>query len=389
MLAFRNATIVAGCVVSIAGFGGGVYAEPPATGSWRTVGSTAVGHESAGLALLLDGRVLVAGGHALTRGRKWVLIDSAELYDPKTETWQATGSLVEKRQGIWSLVVLKSGKVLLAGEHDTLSGAELYDPETGKWSATGKLNTGRGGHTTTLLPDGRVLIAGGIDYSADGTPIFASAELYDADKGTWSATGSMAVSRFKHTAVVLASGEVLVAGGTSTEPSNDRALASAEIYNPVAGTWRTVGSMTAGRELVKALLLPDGKILAVGGSIGHFGKYKALASAEIFDPKTERWSSTGALLQARTQFTITSLDDGRVLVVGGARPYTSALATAEIYDPTSGTWSAAGAMKTPRWNHRAVLMPNGNVLFVGGCDLLGELTSVELYTPGRLHGSQQ
>lgn len=377
-----TATIAAGCIALLAGIVSAASAEPVVAGSWRTVGSTAVGHESAGLALLSDDRVLVAGGHALTRGRKWVLIDAAELYDPKTETWQATGPLVEKRQGIWSLVVLKSGKVLLAGEHDTLSGAELYDRETGKWSATGKLVTGRGGHTTTLLPNGKVLIAGGIDYSADGTPIFASAELYDPDKGTWSATGSMTVSRFKHAAVLLASGEVLVAGGTSTEPSNNRPLASAEIYNPVAGTWRTVGSMATGRELVKMQVLRDGTVLAVGGSVGHFGKYMALASAEIFDPTTELWTSTAALAEARTQFTMTLLGDGRVLVAAGVRPYTTALSTAEIYDPTSGTWSAAGSMKTPRWNHRAVLLPNGDVLVVGGCDRLGELTSVELYSPG-------
>lgn len=367
---------------------GSAIAEPNAIGRWRTVGSTAVGHESAGLALLGDGRVLVAGGHALTRGRKWVLIDSAELYDPKTETWQATGPLVEKRQGIWSLVVLKNGKVLLAGEHDTLIGAELYDPATGKWSTTGKLLTGRGGHTTTLLTNGKVLIAGGIDYSADGTPIFDSAELYDPDKATWGGAGSMAASRFKHAAVRLASGEVLVFGGTSTEPSNDRALASAEIYNPVAGTWRTVDSMAAGRELAKTILLPDGKVLAVGGSTGHVGKRKALGSAEVFDPKTGRWTSTGALAEARTQFSMTLLQDGRVLVVGGARPPASALSTAEIYDPTSGTWSTAGSMKTRRWNHRAVLLPNGDVLVVGGCDLLGELTSVELYSPG-LRGSEK
>jgi N-acetylneuraminic acid mutarotase len=128
--------------------------------------------------------------------------------------------------------------------------------------------------------------------------------------------------------------------------------------------------MATRRELLKSLLLPDGKVLAVGGSTGHFGKYKALASAEIFDPKTERWTSTAALAEARTQFTMTLLADGRVLVAGGARPYSSALATAEVYDSTSGTWSAAGSLKTPRWNHRALLLPNGDVLVVGGCDLL-------------------
>jgi len=114
----------------------------------------------------------------------------------------------------------------------------------------------------------------------------------------------------------------------------------------------------------------------------------SVAIAEIYDAKTERWTSTGALVDARTQFTMTLLGDGRVLVAGGARPFTSALSTAEIYDPTSGTWSEAGSMKTRRWNHRAVLLPNGDVLVVGGCDLLGELRNVELYSPG-LRGSEK
>ena len=133
-----------------------------------------------------------------------------------------------------------------------------------------------------------------------------------------------------------------------------------------------------------ATRLPDGRVLVTGGSTSN----EVLASAEIYDPKTEHWTSTGALVEARTQFTMTLLGDGRVLVAGGARPFTSALSTAEIYDPISGTWSEAGSMKTPRWNHRAVLLPNGDVLVVGGCDLLGELTNVELYSPG-LRGSKR
>jgi N-acetylneuraminic acid mutarotase len=289
--------------------------------------------------------------------------------------------LVEKRQGIWSVVVLKNGKVLLAGEHDPLTSAELYDPQTGTWSATGKLITGRGGHTTTLLDDGRVLIAGGIDYSADGEPIFASAELFDPDSETWSEIGAMTVARFKHAAVRLLNGDVVVVGGTSTEPSDDRALSSAEVYSPTTGTWRTVGSLATGREQVKAVLLRDGRVLTAGGCVGHFGRYKALASAEVYDPQTERWTASGALSQARTQFSMTLLADGRVLVAGGARPFTSALATAEIYDPATGRWSSAGSMKTKRWNHRAALLPSGDVLVVGGCDVLGELTSVEIYSP--------
>lgn len=377
----RTAMVVSEFLLVILGIGYAAPFDANVAGSWRNVSSTAIGHESAGLTLLADGRVLVAGGHALTRGRRWELIDGCELYDPKTTTWQSTGPLVEKRQAIGSLVALKNGKILLAGEHDPLTSAELYDPRTGKWSATGNLRTGRGGHSSTLLADGKVLIAGGINYTADGTPIFASAELYDPETGNWTETGSMAVPRFKHAAVRLTSGEVLVVGGTSVEPSDRQPLASAEIYNPTTGIWRGVGRLTTAREQVRAVLLADDRVLVTGGAFGPFGKYTALKSTEIFDPDTERWTETGALETARTQFSLTRLSDGRVLAVGGVRRFPAALSSAEVFDPALGAWASAGSMTSGRWNHRAVLLPSGEVLVVGGCDVLGELTSVELFTP--------
>ena len=264
-------------------------AQPASMPLWRSVGPTTDVRESSGLALLPDGRVLVVGGHADTTNQQWRLIGTAELYDPKKESWQPTGSLVQPRQGVGTLVPLGNGKVLLAGEHDSRTGTELYDPGTGKWATTGYLRVGRGGHSTTLLKDGRVLIAGGVDFYAEGTPVFASAELYDPKTERWVATGSMKGPRTLHGAVCLPSGKVLVVGGRPADDTGDP-LASAELFDPASGTWKLTGSMSQERQNHTITLLRDGRVLIAGGGTGTAGDKKNLASAEIYDPQTDRKS---------------------------------------------------------------------------------------------------
>lgn len=375
----RSATYVMGMTAIIA-----LVSPIFAQGVWRVSGATHDPRESTGLVLLPDGRVLVAGGHAQTRrnpdGSRWRLIGTAEVYDPKSETWTLTGPLVEPRQGVSDLTVLANGKVLLAGEHDTRRGAELYDPAAGTWSATGPLAVGRGMHTTTLLLDGRVLVAGGIDYGAEGEPIFASAEIYDPALGTWSTTGAMSGPRFKHRAVRLADGKVLVAGGTDIEPSNNHPLASAELYDPTTGTWSATGPLVQAREMPAIRLLHDGRVLIAGGAIGKFGSYEALATAEIYDPAAGVWTATGSMARDRTQFPMVTLADGRALAIGGATvPRHSALLGVEIFDPASGSWSECAPLAVARWNHRALLMPDGSVLVVGGYNVSGQLTQTEVF----------
>jgi len=131
--------------------------------------------------------------------------------------------------------------------------------QSGTWTATGSLITARYPHTATLLPNGKVLVAGGQDYST----IFASAELYDPASGTWTATGSLNTGRHSHTATLLPNGQVLVAGGPGT---NGVTTASAELYDPASGTWMATGSLNTARFQHTATLLPDGKVLVAGGS---------------------------------------------------------------------------------------------------------------------------
>jgi uncharacterized delta-60 repeat protein len=278
-------------------------------------------------------------------------------------SFSATGSLATARF-YHSATLLPNGKVLIAGGYNAgyLTSAELYDPTSGTFSATGSLGAARYGHTATLLPNGKVLIAGG---SPNGT----SAELYDPASGTFSATGSLTTARSFPTATLLPNGKVLLAGGYTS---------SAELYDPASGTFSATGSMSSARAWHTATLLPNGKVLVAGGAGG--GLY--LSSAELYNPASGTFSATGSLATGRWIHTATLLPNGNVLIVGGyngTSPYY--LNSAELYSPASGTFSATGSLADARDYHSAMLLPNGKVLIVGGGNNTTHLNSAELYDP--------
>jgi hypothetical protein len=314
----------------------------PTTGAFsRTVPlAVARGYDTA--TRLSDGRVLIAGGNPHQWQFEGPFLASAELFDPKADTFGQTGSLATARN-LHSATLLADGRVLIAGGNDTgthsLAVAELYDPKTGTFSSTGSLATARSFHTATLLADGRVLIAGGTSVGWNGPPFLKSAEIYDPKTGRFTGTRPMAVARASHTAMLLADGRVLITGGTDT---GVRSLASAELYDPKTGTFTATGLMTAARTFHEATLLADGRVLVTGGDPagwGYDGPF--LASAEIYDPKTGAFAATGPMANTRTYHTATLLADGRVLVAAGYGDL-GPLASAEIYHPVTGQFSPAG-----------------------------------------------
>src|SRR6266568_2145871 len=239
------------------------------------------------------------------------------------------------------------------------------------WTSTGSMATARHYHTATLLDSGKVLVAGGVPASSAYTGTWlASAELYDPATGTWSATGSLATSRTDHTATLLPSGKVLVVGGSTRDYTGDHVLASAELYDPATETWTGTGSLVTARCEHTATLLKSGMVLVSGGS--------PFASSELYDPATGTWTRTGSLAADEPIWhTATLLNSGRVLVVGGWGA--GALASAELYDKNSGTWSDAGVLAQARRFHTATLLLTGHVLVAGGYnDVDGVLASAEL-----------
>jgi hypothetical protein len=340
--------------------------------------------------LLPDGTVLVAGGEGRTGP-----LASAEVYQPSTGSWTATGSMTEARSQ-YTATLLSDGTVLVTGGYGSLgllASAELYDPGTGSWTATGSMIQARYSHTATRLSDGTVLVAGGAaiytDGDVSGPDPLASAELFDPRTGTWAATGTMGAVRSGHTATLLRNGAVLVAGGGAT-------TGSAELYDSGAGTWTATGSMIEARNDFSATLLLDGRVLVAGGSsILPSGAPGLVASAELFDPDSGTWTPTGNMNGVRAENTATLLLDGTVLVAGGNSGSSAIgfLASAELFDPDSGSWTATGSMIQARDFPLATLLRDGRVLVVGGLHQTGcnpgtpcsgsldPLVSAELYDP--------
>jgi uncharacterized protein (TIGR03437 family) len=223
----------------------------------------------------------------------------AELYDPATGTWSNTGAMNSPRDA-HTMTLLPNGKVLVATGSDRLVAApqtftpirscELYDPQTGTWSLTGELALPRSTPVAALLPNGKVLLAGGTNNNTGLNPT-NTAELYDPATGQWSATGSMAVPRDGTTATVLSNGKVLVAGGYTN--SDALLTRSTELYDPANGTWSSGGEMNRVRSVHTATLLPNGKVLIAAGAENYFDAI-AITGAELFDSGTTAVASVSA-----------------------------------------------------------------------------------------------
>jgi hypothetical protein len=467
----------------------------PTTGTWTLTGSMHFPRSGHTATLLRNGRVLVAGGacnglfFGCDMSSLYAAQSTAELYDPATGTWSATGGMHDGRE-FQTATLLTDGRVLMAGGFSNcddsfctdLSSAELYDPATGKWSVTGSMHASREQHAAALLLSGKVLVAGGLNQGGFGSnrATYATAELYDASAGTWTLTASMAVARLGHTATLLSSGGVLVTGGQTS---------SAEIYEPSAGVWATPGAMSTSRSAHTATLLTGGHVLVTGGvgpdgqpqptaevflagrgplvniapssltyatqlvgttgspqtytvtnlgsapltvsgivvSGAHPSDFRAStdctagqvapgaictvstvfaplatgarsAHVAIADnaPQTPQgatvagfgsgpnaWAPTASMATARDSHTATLLQSGKVLIAGGetsagANPHSSA----ELYDPATRAFSSTGSMTTGRGGAAAILLPNGNVLVAGGKGAnFANLSSAEIYHP--------
>jgi N-acetylneuraminic acid mutarotase len=288
---------------------------------------------------------------------------SLSAFSPSTVIFVPTGSLKTGRMD-HTVTLLADGRALVVGGMTDASGAgtyltsaELYDPTSGVWSTTSDLAPGRSGHTATRLLTGKVLVAGGSNYSNGVRTYLNDAWLFDPATGMWTATGGMVTERSGHTATLLPNGKVLVVGGENRTNDYANPIRTAEVYDPDSGVWSAAGLLKYGRLAHTATLLADGRVLVAGGINGL-----APATSEVYNPTGGDWSTSGQLAVGRYDFTATLLDQIEVLAAGGAR----GRATVEVFSPVTGSWRITGSMITARCCQKATKLAGGKVLVTGG-----------------------
>jgi hypothetical protein len=346
-------------------------------GSWAPAGTNLLALPTA-LLPLPNGQVLLLG--VASQGPPAV---QSQRYNPATNTWSTPAPLQLPRRFGYAIAQLADGSVLVIGGIDfnntsltrTVASVERYDLATDHWSRVAPLLTPRSGATATLLADGRVLVAGGDPKDDFSGYTLATAELYDPARDTWTATGSMALPRLRHTATRLADGRVLVTGGIAGQTSSSAATAETELYDPATGSWSVAAPMGIPRSLHTAALLANGQVLVLGPAASPD------AMAERFDPAANSWLPTAPVPApigdpaSRNGFTLTSLPDGQALLTGGQvqvprntggrYPIPTEVAATVRYDPGADRWITDAPLATPRAFHQAALLPVGRVLVVG------------------------
>ena len=368
-----------GCAVALAcrvvGVTAVVTVEP--RGTFMATGSMVAARSQHSATLLVDGRVLLAGGMSNNAA-----IASTEIYDPAAGTFRAATPMTAARR-MHTATLLPDDRVLIVGgygDRDALASAEIYDPLTGTFTAAGSLNTPRGGHSAIALPSGKVLIIGG--YATNAYPDVAPAEIFDPVSGTFTSAGDY-IGRggcdFCAPSVLLPDGTALFSGQYP-----------AQIYDSLTNRFGAAGMMMHDQSAATVLL--TGRVLFAGGAtIGR------IAEAQLYDPATRTFVATTSMTAPRVWHTLTLLPDGLALATGGETDacsgagcwFAGSLSTAELYDPTGGTFVPTGTMVAAREAHTATLLADGRVLVAGGASyggigiFGGSLASAELYWPDR------
>jgi len=358
----RRRLLSALVIIPLAGGLGWWLARPPAPSATPQV----AGRREHTATLLGDGTILVVGGGS--RGGYATTV--AERYDPRTGLWHDAGRLRAARRD-HTASLLPDGSVLIVGgvgdgfwpwqQWHGLAIVERYQPTTNRWTTVAPLPMATTDHSAVVLADGRVLVAGGRDQ--DAVPYRESAAVwrYDPAQDRWEALAPLQIPRFRGTGVTLADGRAMVAGGTG--PINTDAERTAEVYDPQSGTWQRSPLLPLTFIGQQAAALADGRVLVVRAD-----------KSVLYDPQRDAWYPAAAVSAFAFGGTLTALPDGRALLVGGL--------IEGRYDFTPDRWQLV-QRAISRTGQTATLLSDGRVVLIGGQDsaTIGSGHDVEIVRP--------
>lgn len=348
------------CVVGVGwdatGLGSPTLVDP----AWTTTGSMAVARSAHRAASTGPGRAIIIFGNATAPA-------TCELFDLPSKTWASAGCPSFTPATISEIA---SGKLLITERSMVAASvrAALYDPATGLWTAAGGFALGREGHSATVLASGKVLIAGGMHN--DPTTKFQSLSdlaIFDPSLGTWSSAGTLLVARAYHGAALLKSGKLLFAGGTKWTGSTQTQLVDAEVFDPATGTSATTASMPTPISVSTLVALNSGRVFA---------------GSHVFDPVAATWSPVAASVHPAE--TTVLLGSGDLLTTTYCGEAT------DLYAESTGAWRSAGDLVTPRASHTATVLGPNTVLVAGGKGGVGcsiTLSSAELFSQQSVGGT--
>ena len=311
---------------------------------------------------------------------------TTQTFSGSLASGSATWTISNLAIGSYSITCNYAGTTNYAGSTSTSVTETVGQPPSPSWTSVGNMAQPLFEQTATLLPSGGVLIAGGNNPAVGGGEegAVAEAQVYVPSSGTFNTTGSMLIPRFEHTATLLSTGQVLVAGGSNY--TGDGILSEAELYTPSSGGFAVSPvSLNYQRAGHTATALLDGTVLIAGGGVSPAEIYAPQAAVQTTSGTTTvpaSFTVVGSTTIPRSWNTATLLQNGLVLLAGGKNSSNYSTASSELYNPTTKTFTATGSMTTPRAFHAAVLLPSGMVLIVGGCDNNGNpVSNAELYNP--------
>lgn len=328
----------------------------PESMTWTTLSLPMAWRDGSTAVVMQDGRVLVAGGRDASTNGMFQPLASAELYDPKLDQWLPLPNMYEAHPRPMGFL-LPNGEVLIV---DAQTGTtESYDPSGNRWKWLAPMpldeswQFGVNGVASVVSPDGKLFIFGG----NAGLDIEVDSWMYDPNRDAWTSLGRLLTARYGHTATLLNDGNILIAGGTSVFAQLDKsALRNAELYIAPISPWKTILLQEPRSSSPTATRLPDGRVLLGSWSVDF-------AQSMLFDPTNDSLGSPAPMVQPRISHQAVLLADGRVLAVGGyATAELGPLKTTEIFDPATSKWTPGPNLPTPMGQPRVCRLADGRVI---------------------------